>query len=407
MAEQRGSLWTITSGKRMFSPLRLCLSLFCVVLLSLQPGCGRGVSDTEAPVVEEEPAQITATAPPVEPAPVAAEAQPIEVEQAPVAQAAEGGPRITFDKVVYDFGEIGPETRHTGKFEFKNTGDAPLKIVRVRSCCGVATRGVKSGQIYAPGESGALELDYTATSHPGSMSRKLHIQSNDPKQSVVTLTIKAKIARRVEYEPKQLRLFLNKENAGCREITLTSVDGRPFSVTGFRSTANSITAEFDPTVEATKFVLQPQGDLEKLQRHLKGQISIDLTHPECKNVRLLYDVLPEFRINPPQILLFNLKEGQPVRRDVWVLSNYEDDFEIESVSSQKGTMKLLEKQKITVPKKTSGSGDSPVPGAGTRYQLQIEITPPPADGERPVLSDVLEVKLKDGETLSIQLRGFY
>jgi hypothetical protein len=389
-------------------PAGLAMLLLGVVLLVVPSGCHRQAEEAEAPVVRAEPVPASASErkmPSEQPVAAPEDAEPPEE---PEQQASEAAPRITFEKVVYDFGEIGTDSANQGQFTFENTGNAPLKIVRVKSCCGVAATGVKAGQVYEPGEKGVLKLDYRAGSYPGAVNRKLYVQSNDPKQDVVTLTIKADIVRRVEYEPKRLRLFLREENAGAGEITLSSIDGRPFSITGFRATANSISAQFDPAVEATRFVLQPQADLEKLQRNLKGQISIDLTHPECKNVRLLYDVLPEFSINPPQILLFNLEEGQPVQREIWILSNYADDFEIESVSSRKGTMELLDSKKVKSAATSSGSSRSdPSARPGARYQLRIEITPPAVEGQRAVLSDVLDVKIKDGDTLSIQCRGVY
>jgi len=354
-------------------------------------GCQEEASNTRAPSTQQEPQKIAASAEPAKPGESGQESAPaaeqsVETSAPLVANA----PRITLEKVVHDFGEIGPGTAQSTQFRFKNAGTAPLKITQVRSCCGVVARGVKAGQQYAPDESGVLELDYRAGTQPGSMRRKIYIQSNDPLQGVVTLTIKATIARRVDHTPTNLKLFLKQENAGAKEITLTSLDGKPFSIKGFRSTANAITAQFDPAAEGTRFVLKPKADMEKLQRNLRGQISIDLTHPECKNVRILYDVLAEFTVSPPQIMLFNLKAGQPVQREIWILSNYQDDFEIESVSSQKGTVKLVEKKKVE-----------------KRYQLRIELTPPPVEGERAVLSDTLEVKIKGGETLSIQCRGFY
>ncbi len=299
-------------------------------------------------------------------------------------------PRIAMESVEHDFGEIGPDTSQTAEFRFTNTGTAPLRVTQVRSCCGVVTKGVKPGQEYAPGESGVLEINYRAGSQPGSMRRNLYIECNDPAQRVVTLTITATIAPRVHYEPSTLKLFLRQDNAGAGDITLTSLDGKPFAITGFRATATAIKADFDPRVEATEFVLKPIADLEKLKSNLRGQISIDLTHPECRNVRLLYDVLPEFTVSPQTIMLFNLKAGVPVEREIWILSNYQDDFEIESVSSQKGIVTLLAKTKVQ-----------------NRYQLKLRIIPPPAEGERAVLSDFVEAKIKDGEVLSIQCRGFY
>ncbi len=299
-------------------------------------------------------------------------------------------PKISIEKAVYDFGEVGPETTKTAKFSFKNAGKGTLRISQVKTCCGVKARGVKNGQEYAPGGSGVLELDCIFGSYPGDMRRTVHLYTNDPDQNVVALALKAKIVRRVDYKPERLRLFLRQENGGCGEITLTSLDDQPFSIASFRSTANVITAEIDPAVQATEFVLRPKADMEKLARNLRGQISIDLTHPECKNVRILYDVLPEFTINPPQVTLFNLRNEQSVPREIWIISNYQDEFDIESTSSQKGTIKVVDQKKV-----------------GNRYQLRVEITPPAQEGERAVFSDMLEVKIKDGDALSIPFRGFY
>jgi hypothetical protein len=362
------------------------LALTCAVLLAYQSGCQEESSGTKAPATETQ-VKVTRVAP--TPAPADTEdgkEKTQEVSQAQIVDA----PRIVMESVEHDFGEIGPETSHKAEFRFTNKGTAPLKIGLVRSCCGVVTKGVQAGQTYAPGETGVLELDYRATAQPGSMRRNLYIQSNDPVQSVVTLTIKATIALRVRCEPSSLRLFLRQDNAGAGDITLTSLDGRPFAIKAFRATGKASRADFDPRVEATEFVLKPIADMERLSRNLRGQISIDLTHPECRNMRVLFDVLPEFTINPENIMLFNLKAEQPVEREVWILSNYQDDFEIESVSSQKGIVTLLGKTKVQ-----------------NRYQLKLRITPPPAEGERAVLSDVIEVKIKDGQTLSIQCRGFY
>ena len=254
---------------------RLCLVrgllLLSAALLVCLAGCQEASKGDPGPVTGTEPAKIASS----DGETGSQEAQP---EEAPLAE----GPRIALETLVHDFGEIGPGTAQSASFPFKNIGDEPLKIVHVRSCCGVVTRGVKAGQVFQPGESGSLDLDYTASQQPGSMHRELYIQSNDPVLSVAKLTIRATIVPRVEYGPTQLRLFLNQDNAGAKDITLTSLDGKPFAIKGFRSTANAIGADFDPSKEATEFVLKPKVDLEKLGKNPRGQISIDLTHPECK-----------------------------------------------------------------------------------------------------------------------------
>ena len=369
---------------------RPCLwsAAVCAMLLAFASGCRQESARPQAPTETE--VKITRVVPSERStAPDSEQTDPPDAVKISDFQVV-ATPRIAMESVEHDFGEIGPDTSHKAEFRFTNTGTAPLRITGVTSCCGVTTAGARAGQVYAPGEGGVLEISYRAGSQPGSMRRNLSIQSNDPAQSLVTLIVKATIAPRVHYEPSTLKLFLRQDNAGAGDITLTSLDGRPFAITGFRATGTAIRADFDSRVEATEFVLRPIADVERLKSNLRGQISIDLTHPECRNVRILYDVLPEFTVNPQTIMLFNLKAGQPVEREIWILSNYQDDFEIESVSSQKGLVTLLAKTKIQ-----------------NRYQLKLRITPPPAEGERAVLSDFVEVRIKDGEVLSIQCRGFY
>jgi hypothetical protein len=302
-----------------------------------------------------------------------------------------GQPTITVEKDVCDLGEVGVDTKLTGQFKFTNTGNAPLVVTGAQGCCGVTLKGVQAGQEYAPGQSGTLEFDYQALSIPNpALARIVYLRTNDPEHKIISLTIKAVIVRRVDYKPEVLKLVLKQANAGCPDITLKSLDGRPFSIADFKATAGSITAEFDPQAKATAFVLKPKADLAKLEHNLRGRVSIAVTHPECSTVDLSYDVLPEFTVSPPNIMMFGLKAEKSGERDIWILNNYQEDFEIESVTSQKGTIKLVEKTK-----------------KDNRYQLRIEVTPPRREGGSTLVSDMLNVKIRNGQTLLIPFRGFY
>jgi hypothetical protein len=300
-------------------------------------------------------------------------------------------PEITVEEPVVDLGEVGMSAKRTGQFKFTSTGTAPLKILKVQSCCGVATRGIEAGREYAPGESGTLEFDFFGGGQPvPAVVRELHMETNDPEHKLVTLTMKASVVKRVEFDPTLLRLFLKRDNAGCSDITIRSLDGKPFSVTGFQSTADTISAPFDPDVTGTELVLKPQVDMEKIGRNLRGQINIELTHPECSNIRIAFNVLAEFTVNPAHLMVFNLRPTQPLQREIWVLSNYRDDFEVESVTSQKGYVRLVDKKKVD-----------------NRCQLQVEITPPVRQSEDTMVTDTIEVKIKGAEPVSILFRGFY
>ena len=296
---------------------------------------------------------------------------------------------IKFEKLIYDFGEVGPSAKQRGEFKFTNVGEALLKITKVGRCCGIVTKLDKME--YAPGESGTLEVEWNSGPRESTMTREVVVHSNDPNTPAINLTIKAKVVLQIDWEPKRLKFFLDEDNAGCPKITISSIDNRPFSITGFKSTADCITADYDPKVEASKFVLEPRVDTEKLQKSLKGRINISLNHPPGKAATILYSVVPKYTVNPRMLIIFNAEPDKPIVRKISVLNNYGKDFEIGSVSSKNGivAVKILEKKKIR-----------------NGYQLEVAITPPAAEGKTR-FTDLFSVSIKGGEKLPIRCNGYY
>jgi len=309
--------------------------------------------------------------------------------QSVVPAGSESEPRISFEVTTRDLGLVGPDTKHLCEFKFTNTGKGLLKMEKVHATCGCTVPELPKKE-YAPGESGTLKVKYHSSKYPGRVTRRLYVHSNDKTKSKVELNIKAEIVKKVKFEPTSMKLLLNKENAGCGEITLTSLDDRPFAIKRFKSTANSITADTDPSVEATKFVLQPKADIERLEQTLTGGIEISLTHPQCDMVVIPFNVLPRFKIEPASIIVFNAEAGKPRRKELWVLNNYNEDFEIESASADKDVIKVVNQEKI-----------------GNRYKLELEITPPAAEDEQKMFLDTFRVNIKGGDKLKIKCRGFY
>jgi hypothetical protein len=304
--------------------------------------------------------------------------------------AGKNAPKISFEQVVYDFGEIGPKSRNMCEFEFKNIGGAPLRITKVDACCGFKADLKDDKKNYAPGEGGAVIVQFESARFRGSLTKFQFVHSNDESSPQVRLTVKAKIVVKVRHQPKELRLALKGENAACPEISLASVDDQAFAISSFTSTGNCIHASYDRKKQATSFVLQPRVDVVKLKKNLSGHVRIVLTHPGCDTVVIPFKVLPEFQVNPGSIIIRDAEPRKPSRRVVWVLNNYGDDFEIESASSREGIVEVVRREKF-----------------GTRYKFELEITPPPLNGKTLFFSDVFSVSIKGGGKLSVDCRGFY
>lgn len=347
------------------------LTLIVVFALLLQSGCH------EQATTPEKSAGVLAKPEPT--------VHQENVESVP--QTDQAAPEITFEKRIHDFGDVAPGRKHIGEFKFTNTGDSLLTITDVKRCCGVVAEVDKEEM--APGENGILKVEYRSGRQAGTMLRQIYVSSNDPMNPKVALTIKAKIVPKVAYEPQRLKLLLKGEGISCPGITLTSLDNQPFSIEAFKSTGGCIVADIDPTVEATKFSLQPRVDLEKLQTRSQGIIYISLTHPQCEKVSIFFRAVPRFQITPSNVILRDAEPEKSIMKKISVLSNYDEDFEIGSASSKKGLIKVVNQEKIR-----------------NGYKLDVEITPPAkADEER--FRDVLSVNLKGGKQLSFTSMGFH
>ena len=309
----------------------------------------------------------------------------------PAAPADDGlAPKITFESEVHDFGNIGPGSSNACEFKFTNTGNAVLKVnKKIESTCGCTVPEL-SKEEYAPGESGIITVKFSAGKQASPVSKHMYVSSNDKIRTKIDLTIKANIVLKVEYEPKQINLSLKQENAGCPQITIRSLDGQPFAIRSFSSTADALTADVNSTVTDTNFVIKPTANLDKLKNSIEGTINIGFTHPQYDSIIIPFNVLARFEFNPKTLVILKAKPQQPITRKVWLLNNYNEDFEIESAASEKGAIKVLSQQKV-----------------GPRYEFELEITPPPAQNGIKFFTDMLTVNIKGGEKQTITCRGFY
>lgn len=312
-----------------------------------------------------------------------------QVNSKAVIKPGQPAPKITFENTTLDFGQVGPNKKNTGLIKFTNTGESLLKITKVAECCGIVTKLEKME--YAPGESGELQVEWNSGPQESTFNRELIIHSNDPVTPHATLTLTGKVVLQVDWEPEMLRLFLDEENAGCPKITIRCLDNQPFSILEFKSTDDCITADFDSSVEATKFILQPRVNIEAIPKNHKGRVNINLTHEGGKIARILFSVLPKYTVRPSMMIVWDAQPEQPLVKQIEVLNNYHTDFEIESVSSKGNIVgiKLLKQRKIP-----------------DGYQLDLELTPPAA-GNQETFKDEFLINIKGDKKLEISCNGRY
>ena len=323
---------------------------------------------------------------PVQPAAQQSPAQP-----SAQAEPNQGVPVLLFEQTTYDFGSVAPGSMNNCEFKFQNKGTGLLKIGDISKTCGCTVFTLEKKD-YAPGELGTLKVQYHADNSTGQRMRSLFVTSNDPNKPRTELIIAANIAQRVVFQPERLEYKLSGDKPDVAELTLRSVDDKPFAITKIISSADAVTADFDPNKQEMKIVLQTRIDPQKINavKINAGRIDISITRTESPLISVPFTILPRFKVDPPAINVLDAIAKQPVQRELWLLNNYGDDFDVNSITSKDGFIKLLGKEKL-----------------GNRYKFTVEITPPEASGSARIFTDTLTIDTKDGEKINVACRGFY
>ncbi|MEX0983360.1 MAG: DUF1573 domain-containing protein [Bacteroidales bacterium] len=105
-------------------------------------------------------------------------------------EAISSGQELYFAESTYDFGEMMEDGPGTHKIEFKNIGEEPVVINRVRSSCGCTIPSWPKAPI-EPGSTGEIEVKYN-TALVGPFRKTVYIYStavNTP----VKIMIKGKV----------------------------------------------------------------------------------------------------------------------------------------------------------------------------------------------------------------------
>ena len=118
----------------------------------------------------------------------------------------EPAPRLSPEPASYDVGKVreGEKVRRT--FELHSVGASLLTIEDVKPRCGSCIEITLKRQRIPPGDSEDLVVEYELTDRVGKFVRYIVVESNDPKNSSVSLRLEGEIMPEFSINPKRLAL---------------------------------------------------------------------------------------------------------------------------------------------------------------------------------------------------------
>ena len=199
---------------------------------------------------------------------------------------ASAAPQIQVQNPSHNFGTLiqGKKLDHT--FTVRNSGDSPLKISHIRPACG-CTAVNASSPVVNPGKTSEIKVSFDSANFSGSVSKTVAVESNDPSNPVITLTLTGTVSEEISIKPRQLNLGqVRPEVASSTVITVENRGIKPLKLTSIKSPMPQM------AIKPDKALLKP-GESVKISvtvtpRHedrvLSGYVAITTDNPEKQEI---------------------------------------------------------------------------------------------------------------------------
>jgi hypothetical protein len=159
------------------------------------------------------------------------------------AEAPEGRPKLVVGQPVHDFGDVEQGKLVQHGFVVKNEGSSPLHIKRIVPCCGGMSAHT-TADVIEPGQEARLHVNLSLRRQQGRQNREVLVETNDPQQPRLRLSLVGNSFSRVQVEPQRLELARDAEQETMTGVVeVRARDGLSFDVVETRTSADDVVAQ--------------------------------------------------------------------------------------------------------------------------------------------------------------------
>jgi Protein of unknown function (DUF1573) len=300
-------------------------------------------------------------------------------------------PRIRFDQTHHDFGEVeaGEEVEHT--FTFRNVGDDVLAVKKVLTSCGCTGAIVSDGEV-PPGGTGAVEAVFHTKGFQGNVKKSLTVESNDPENELVRLTIGGKVIPEVSVEPRYVN-WGNLEPVNPPrpvELRIRFIGGRRLRLEKIQSESPSVVLTRESEAEnEVIYTVALAGNLPR--GTVIGRITIQTNSEKVPEVHVPFhgSVQGHVKMVPNLLSLGRIAPGQEETRNLSLAKTGGPNFTVRKVETTTDEIRteIIEERK------------------GSRYRIKVSYKP--AGKTEGKIAERITIFLSDGEEsfLEVPLYG--
>lgn len=205
----------------------------------------------------------------------------------PAAVRAEG-PRLVVEEADFNFGQVFQGTKVEHTFRFRNAGETPLTVEKVRSSCG-CTAALVSATLIPPGGTGEVKTTFDSGRFRGAVVKTVYLYANDPMQPVAQLHLRGTVRQEIVLEPEQVDLgMLVPGSATTSRITLTNQGDQEISFPSLDTTAPELQAELAdrrlPRGKSAQLIVRAAPKEGKAR--LSGYVLVKTSSPRVPELRI-------------------------------------------------------------------------------------------------------------------------
>lgn len=250
------------------------------------------------------------------------------------AAAAGAAPRLVFDEMEHDFGEIKQQEEVKHIFKFRNEGDALLVVEEVKSSCG-CTGTLLSTKNIPPGGEGEIEVTFKSGRSSGKKKKYISVISNDPSKPVEKIHIMADIVIPVEIRPRQIYWVVEKDAPSKKLVELTYQPELSINIVKIELSSDAFKASATPKDEGNRpgydINILFDGSLPAGRFNEKLTITTDNKEYPSLSVVIRGQVTGKVKVVPGAVALGVIKDGEIPSRAIRVYVKDNRDFEITAI----------------------------------------------------------------------------
>jgi len=178
-----------------------------------------------------------------------------------------GAPKaVVVNGTTYEFGSMERDEKLSHAFLLKNEGTAPLHVSVGHTSCKCTVADLEDSMV-APGKTVEVKLEWEPKGYDDHFQQSAELQTNDPLQPVIRLTIHGRVVQAVRPFPEELNLAgLSANEETTAEVKLYGfVASEPLEITGHELTNTDKPEHFELSIDPLS-----ESDLEGMPGAVNG-----------------------------------------------------------------------------------------------------------------------------------------